>query len=255
MKLAIWLMLPLSALWLAPGAVSFESLAAAAVPWADPTASRPLSLLQRPEPPAPPAEKTRPAGRQPDTAIVVNPLRNELTLLIDGLPRKTYKIALGKPETPTPVGVFFVINKYKNWGSGFGSRWIGLSVPWGFYGIHGTNRPHSIGTDASHGCIRMHNRDVEDLYERVGIGTKVIILGHVLGEPHQSPRPLAKGDVGGDVLLIQNRLRGAGFFHGTCNGRFGSRTEAAMKAFERANGLPVDGVVHQHDYMALGLLE
>ena len=204
--------------------------------------------------PAPPVEKPWPAGGQ-DTSIVVNPRSRELTLYIGDLPYKTYKIAPGKPDTPTPVGEFRVVSKSKNWGSGFGTRWLGLNVPWGTYGIHGTNKPHLIGTEASHGCIRMRNRDVEDLYERVGIGTKVIILGHVLGEPHRDPRRLAKGDAGGDVLLIQNRLGAAGFFHGPCNGRFGPATEQAMKAFERQNGLPVDGVVGLHDYRALGLLE
>ncbi len=43
------------------------------------------------------------------------------------------------------------------------------------YAIHGTNRPGSIGGFVSYGCIRMHNRDIEDLYERVGWGTKVIV--------------------------------------------------------------------------------
>jgi lipoprotein-anchoring transpeptidase ErfK/SrfK len=44
------------------------------------------------------------------------------------------------------------------------------------YAIHGTNAPSSIGTFASFGCIRMHNRDVLDLYKRVKIGTKVVVL-------------------------------------------------------------------------------
>ena len=44
------------------------------------------------------------------------------------------------------------------------------------YRIHGTNEPWSIGTDVSSGCIRMINADVEDLYERVRIGAKVIVL-------------------------------------------------------------------------------
>ena len=47
-----------------------------------------------------------------------------------------------------------------NWGGGFGTRWLGLNVPWGIYGIHGTNQPWSIGTQASAGCIRMFNRHV-----------------------------------------------------------------------------------------------
>ncbi len=44
------------------------------------------------------------------------------------------------------------------------------------YAIHGTNRPESIGGFVSFGCIRMHNRDVLDLYQRVKIGTPVVVL-------------------------------------------------------------------------------
>ncbi len=194
-------------------------------------------------------------GNGSEITIEIDPLANRLTVLVDGLPYKAYRIALGKPETPTPVGEFEVINKYKNWGSGFGTRWIGLNVPWGIYGIHGTNRPHSIGLDASHGCVRMLNSQVEELFEWVEIGTKVTILGHVLGEPQEELRRLAKGDTGGDVLLIQNRLSAAGYFSGTCNGRFGPATESALKAFERANGLQADGVVGNREYELLGLLE
>jgi lipoprotein-anchoring transpeptidase ErfK/SrfK len=43
------------------------------------------------------------------------------------------------------------------------------------YAIHGTNRPQSIGRFVSHGCIRMHNRDVLDLFKRVSIGTPVVV--------------------------------------------------------------------------------
>ncbi|WP_134682665.1 L,D-transpeptidase family protein [Brevibacillus migulae] len=190
-----------------------------------------------------------------EVAILVDPVRNELIVLINQKPYKKYPIALGKPQTPTPVGELHVINKYKNWGRGFGTRWIGLNVPWGTYGIHGTNRPHSIGKDVSHGCIRMLNRHVEEIYELVDVGTKVMIRGHVLGEPQLSPRRLAKGDSGGDVQLVQYRLKSAGYFHGECNGRFGNLTEQALKAYERANQLPVDGVLSIHDYISLGLVE
>lgn len=187
--------------------------------------------------------------------IQIHPLKNELIVLDEQGPFIWYPIALGKPETPTPVGDFVVVNKYKNWGSGFGTRWIGLNVPWGTYGIHGTNRTHSIGHDASHGCIRMLNRHVEEIYKFVKVGTKVSILGHVLGEPYLAPRRLAKGDSGGDVQLIQNRLRSGGFYNGVCNGKFDPLTEQAMKAYEKANDLPVDGVVSIHDYISLGLVE
>jgi lipoprotein-anchoring transpeptidase ErfK/SrfK len=44
------------------------------------------------------------------------------------------------------------------------------------YRIHGTNQPWTIGSNNSSGCIRMRNEDVTDLYERVNVGTKVIVM-------------------------------------------------------------------------------
>ena len=46
----------------------------------------------------------------------------------------------------------------------------------GQYAIHGTNNPGSIGGFVSHGCIRMYNSDILDLYERVSVGTEVVVL-------------------------------------------------------------------------------
>jgi lipoprotein-anchoring transpeptidase ErfK/SrfK len=46
----------------------------------------------------------------------------------------------------------------------------------GQYAIHGTNNPGSVGGFVSHGCIRMYNADVMDLYNRVGFGTRVVVL-------------------------------------------------------------------------------
>jgi lipoprotein-anchoring transpeptidase ErfK/SrfK len=50
-----------------------------------------------------------------------------------------------------------------------------LTLSGGEYAIHGTNQPGSVGGFVSHGCIRMHNRDVLDLYARVGVGTQVVV--------------------------------------------------------------------------------
>jgi lipoprotein-anchoring transpeptidase ErfK/SrfK len=50
-----------------------------------------------------------------------------------------------------------------------------LTLDRGEYAIHGTNRPQSVGTFASYGCIRMYNRDVLDLFERVRVGTPVLV--------------------------------------------------------------------------------
>jgi lipoprotein-anchoring transpeptidase ErfK/SrfK len=52
-----------------------------------------------------------------------------------------------------------------------GTRWIGTSAP--AIGIHGTYATGSVGTRASHGCIRMHIPDVEELYEQVALGMDV----------------------------------------------------------------------------------
>ncbi len=87
---------------------------------------------------------------------------------------KTYPVAVGRPITPTPKGTFRIINKSMNPGGAYGTRWMGLSKP--HIGIHGTNKPASIGKAASKGCIRMHNKDVEALYDLVPIGTTVKIV-------------------------------------------------------------------------------
>jgi lipoprotein-anchoring transpeptidase ErfK/SrfK len=50
-----------------------------------------------------------------------------------------------------------------------------LTLRGGEYAIHGTNRPDSIGRFVSHGCIRMHNRDIVELYRLVPVGTPVIV--------------------------------------------------------------------------------
>ncbi|MEK5476583.1 L,D-transpeptidase family protein [Paenibacillus sp. FSL R5-0407] len=188
-------------------------------------------------------------------AIEIYPLQHKLVVLVQGEPFKTYRIAVGNPSTPTPVGEYQVVYKGKNWGPAFGPRWLGLNVPWGIYGIHGTNRPYSIGQHLSHGCIRMQNRDVLDLYELIPVGTKVTIYGHVLGYASQEPRNLAEGDVGGDVQLIQSRLKSAGYFQGVCNGKFRSDTASALRKFQDDRQLPVNGVVDFRVYEELGLLE
>ena len=86
---------------------------------------------------------------------------------------KSYPIAVGKILTPSPSGVYTIINKQSNPGGPFGVLWMGLSKP--HYGIHGTNNPSSIGKNVSHGCVRMFNHDVLELSASVPIGTKVYI--------------------------------------------------------------------------------
>lgn len=96
-----------------------------------------------------------------------------LRLFKDNVLQKQYPIAVGRMLYDTPVGNFIIINKEPNPGGPFGSFWMSLSKE--HYGIHGTNDPSSIGHAVSHGCIRMHNNDVEELANIIPIGTSVFI--------------------------------------------------------------------------------
>ena len=120
-------------------------------------------------------------------SIVIDKSMNILTLKSgDGIV-KTYKVATGINNC-TPVGSFKIINKIVNppWYTAagvippdspkniLGSRWLGLSVQG--YGIHGTTEPESIGSQATSGCIRMRNAEVEELYALVPQGSEVVIV-------------------------------------------------------------------------------
>lgn len=106
--------------------------------------------------------------------IIININAKQLTVYKNGRVFRQYAVATGKEETPTPTGVFTVINKQVNPGGPYGTRWLGLSLRG--YGIHGTNDPSSIGKNASNGCVRMFNEDVEALFDIVPVGTIVRIL-------------------------------------------------------------------------------
>ncbi|MDI3548677.1 MAG: hypothetical protein PWR10_2329 [Halanaerobiales bacterium] len=85
----------------------------------------------------------------------------------------TYPVAIGKPSTPTPTGDFQILNKIKNPGGVLGTRW--MQFTWRNHGIHGTNKPWLIGQAVSNGCVRMYNHDVEEVFDRVSVGTPVTI--------------------------------------------------------------------------------
>jgi lipoprotein-anchoring transpeptidase ErfK/SrfK len=120
--------------------------------------------------------------------IVVSLEDRKLALVEDGQVKKVYTVAVGKPSTPSPAGTFTIARRVKNPtyshdgktvlpgpGNPVGSRWMGLSVKG--YGIHGTNEPKSIGKAASHGCIRMAKKDLEEMYELVNVGDTVELVG------------------------------------------------------------------------------
>ena len=84
-----------------------------------------------------------------------------------------YPVAIGKPTTPTPAGEFMIIDKLLNPGGVFGTRWMAFTER--RHGIHGTNQPDSISNAVSNGCVRMFNENAEELFDRVSVGTRVIV--------------------------------------------------------------------------------
>jgi lipoprotein-anchoring transpeptidase ErfK/SrfK len=129
-------------------------------------------------------EKT---GR-PARKIVVSIPDRKLAVVEDDRILKIFDTAVGAPKSPSPSGSFTVISREKNptWyykgrtvppgkANPLGTRWLGLSIKG--YGIHGTNMPSSIGHNASHGCIRMRNHDVEQLFEMISVGDAVELYG------------------------------------------------------------------------------
>jgi hypothetical protein len=119
--------------------------------------------------------------------IVVSIPDRKLALIENGRVVKVYDVAVGAAVSPSPSGEFQIVQRLENptyykpgvvIGPGvrnpLGTRWMGLSAK-GF-GIHGTDRPDSIGHNASHGCIRLRNRDIEDLFARVKVRDRVSLI-------------------------------------------------------------------------------
>jgi lipoprotein-anchoring transpeptidase ErfK/SrfK len=109
---------------------------------------------------------------------------HRLDLLDRGELVRSYQIGVGTVDTPTPPGAYYVTTKMRppSPNTVYGVLAIGISAfsekltNWpknGQVGIHGTNEPDKIGTDVSHGCIRMHNEDILQLTIDVPLGTPV----------------------------------------------------------------------------------
>ena len=179
--------------------------------------------------------------------ITIDTATIQLTLFKNGAVQNVFPVAVGKPSTPSPIGDWIIIEKQMDWGGPFGVRWMRLNVPWGSYGIHGTDTPSSIGTAASHGCIRMRNEDVTTLYSIVPMGTPVKITGQVF-----TGRVLQLGvEPGSDVAAVQQRLQVLRFYQGDIDGVYGNQTQNAVIAFQKARKLVADGVVGPSTYEEL----
>jgi lipoprotein-anchoring transpeptidase ErfK/SrfK len=117
--------------------------------------------------------------------LLVSTERNRLTLFDGNRPMRTFVVATGTGGTPTPHGSFYLTELLSPTNSGYGPYAFGLSAfsealssfgggP-GQIGLHGTDDSASIGHAASHGCIRMANRDITTLARMLPLGTPVTI--------------------------------------------------------------------------------
>jgi len=165
---------------------------------------------------------------------------------------KKYSIASGKLETPSPIGTWKVVSMGK-WSGGFGTRWIGLNVPWGRFGIHGTNKPHTIGSEASHGCIRMFNKDIEELYEYVRYGMIVSIYAGPFGPFEKGLITLKPGDRGSAVYEVQRKMKDKGYYPGYLDGIYGEGMKEYVIKFRKDNKLTISHNVDYEFYKKLGI--
>jgi len=127
----------------------------------------------------------------PDVRLVVDLSDRRVYVYQQGQQSASYPIAIGQAGWETPTGKFQVTSLEKNprWRHPLTHEWVPpgpdspLGVRWiGFWedthseiGFHGTNQEDLLGEAASHGCIRMRNRDITTLFDQIAIGTPVIV--------------------------------------------------------------------------------
>ncbi|MBE9190838.1 L,D-transpeptidase [Gloeocapsopsis crepidinum LEGE 06123] len=154
--------------------------------------SEPHSVVTQSVTPQPPTSTTVNVVAAP-VRLTIQLSSRKVTLYRGDTPIKSYPIAVGRSGWETPTGNFRVGQMLKNptWISPLtdevvpgghpdnplGSYWIGFwSDGRNSIGFHGTPNPESVGTAASHGCIRMYNKDVEELFSQVSLGTSVAVV-------------------------------------------------------------------------------
>jgi len=135
------------------------------------------------------AQTAKPAGADRVSRVVLVSIPDRrLAVIEDGDVIATFPVAVGAAASPSPTGEFQIVSRVSNptyyrpgtvipsgKDNPIGTRWVGLSQKG--YGIHGTNAPRSVGHAASHGCIRLQNRDMERLFTMLRVGDLVQIHG------------------------------------------------------------------------------
>ncbi len=178
---------------------------------------------------------------------------------------------------------------FPNWGGGTAMYWTKINEDVAFHSIMYVNydpdRPNmstfnNLGKRASHGCIRLHTTDAKWVYDNIGAGTKVYIHNDSTTDkelvafakyrktnaektvfpadayhPEQIPsgsRKLNSGKFGEDVFWVQMTLKKLGYLQDTAaTGYYGPLTVAAVKSFQKDNGIKQDGTVGDKTWAAL----
>lgn len=149
--------------------------------------------------------------------IIVSVPDRKLVVMEKGAVLRVFPVAVGAEVSPSPTGAFEIVSRlteptYYHAGmviapgndNPLGPRWVGLNKKG--YGIHGMNAPRSIGKAASHGCIRLRNRDIVQFFAMVNVGDTVEIHG---GRDEQIAE-LFGGDAGEPMAVGQAQPAVAG---------------------------------------------
>lgn len=125
------------------------------------------------------------------TRVVIRLTSRQLELYEADELVKRYEIAVGQATWETPIGHFAILEMQRDplWqhpitkeavetgpDNPLGSRWIGFAYDDGYHiGIHGTNEEELLGQAVSHGCVRMRDADIQQLFKQLAIGTPVTV--------------------------------------------------------------------------------
>ena len=181
---------------------------------------------------------------------------NELSLSLLDKETKTlvkkYPIAIGKKETPSPIGNWRITSKALKDGP-FGGYWLGLNAPWDTFGIHGTSNPGSIGSLASNGCIRMYNANIKEVFYAVNYDTPVIIYSGPSWLFSPYARDIKPNDKGTDVYYVQRTLKYLNYYSGTVDGIYGYPLELAVKKYKEEHQMDDTPIIDRKFLDSIGL--
>jgi lipoprotein-anchoring transpeptidase ErfK/SrfK len=120
-----------------------------------------------------------------DRWLVIMRGARRFAFVLNGRVARTGPVAVGAPDMPTPLGLYYVQRAFRPVGYpilgafAFATSAYSALSDWpdgGIVGVHGTNTPALIGQAVSHGCVRLLNRDIEYLHTVVRVGTPVKIV-------------------------------------------------------------------------------